>query len=264
MATIVANTTCTTNVTSQDDSSADAGEPTVLPLSPYDIACLGRAIPMVWIYSSTLDVEKLVSSLEATLGRYPVLCGRYDKTPPTGVAMNNKGVVLERATCPGVVSEYLSHLNPSTDPTFFDTTKHVPLLPKKSGMDPDIGDPEAPLAKVKVTTFEGEGGGTAIGVLMQHGVVDAEAAVMFMKSWSRAFSGQPDPPPDHVRLRPEWQAAQEPEPSPLSRPEGFLMNSFPPGPPPPPEFAGVMPKIMGTRAVLVPFGKVRMARKRQR
>mmetsp|Transcript_25435 Transcript_25435/g.50746 ORF Transcript_25435/g.50746 Transcript_25435/m.50746 type:complete len:300 (+) Transcript_25435:497-1396(+) len=92
---------------------------------------------------------------------------------------------------------------------------------------------------------------------MQHGVVDAESEVMFMKSWSRAYSGQPDPPPDHVRLRPEWEA--RPEPGSLARPEGFLMNSFPPGPPPPPEFAGVMPKIMGTRVVLVPFGKALLA-----
>ena len=124
-------------ITAQDDAG---NPPVILPLSPYDIACLGRAIPMVWIYSSVLDVEKLVSSLEATLSRYSVLCGRYDATPPSGISMNNKGIVFERAKCPGVVKEYLSHLNPSTDPTFFDITKHVPLLPEKSGMDPDKGE----------------------------------------------------------------------------------------------------------------------------
>ena len=66
-------------------------------------------------------------------------------------------------------------------------------------MDPDPATTTVPLFALKITQFAG--GGTAIGILAQHGVYDAEALVLFMKHWGQTHRGAPlDPAPDHNRL----------------------------------------------------------------
>ena len=42
-------------------------------LSPLDLFCGGRAVPMVVFYRDTLDVEALLASLEQVLSEYQVL-----------------------------------------------------------------------------------------------------------------------------------------------------------------------------------------------
>jgi len=46
-------------------------------LSSIDILSLGRAVPMIWFYKTTMDPESLLKSLEETLIAFPALCGRY-------------------------------------------------------------------------------------------------------------------------------------------------------------------------------------------
>ena len=46
-------------------------------LSPLDLLSMGRAVPMVWFYEQTLDVDALLAALRRALVAYPLLCGRY-------------------------------------------------------------------------------------------------------------------------------------------------------------------------------------------
>jgi hypothetical protein len=55
---------------------------------------------------------------------------------------------------------------------------HVPFVPVKAGMDPDPASTESPVFKVRITTFPA--GGTSIGILFSHGVMDGEGMIGFM------------------------------------------------------------------------------------
>ena len=170
-------------------------------LSPYDLANLGRAIPMVFFYEATLDPHLLLNALEKTLVLYPAFCGRYDATPPAAIALTNAGVGVFTSTVPTTLAAAIAHLPAAGEDaawTSFGVDAHVPYVPEKEAMDPDAGSPEAPLVALKITSFEG--GGTAIGMLAQHGVVDADAQIAFVRAWSLAYRGLPvEPAPDHDR-----------------------------------------------------------------
>ena len=47
------------------------------PLSPFDRTNLGRSVPMVWYFNETINVRKMLLSLEQALAAYPCLAGRY-------------------------------------------------------------------------------------------------------------------------------------------------------------------------------------------
>jgi shikimate O-hydroxycinnamoyltransferase len=257
----------TTEVIRLPDQLAGDDKRTVA-LSPYDIFTMGRAIPMAWFFAETLDVCALLDALRTTLPLYPVLCGRYDASPPTSVVLNNAGISLERATAEGTASEAASHLL-TDEPSIFVRTAHEPFVPAKEGMDPDRGSPEAPLLSLKLTTFAG--GGTAIGVLAQHGVVDADSMIRFMAQWSLAFRGQPLlPTPVHERCFVPGSAdaaspsASEGAPSLAQRAEGdkpadLRVDVSPAGEQRPPPFARVMPLINGAQSCVVPFAPPTLA-----
>ena len=78
-------------------------------LSPYDLANLGRAIPMVFFYEATLDPHLLLNALEKTLVLYPAFCGRYDATPPAAIALTNAGVGVFTSTVPTTLEQELTY-----------------------------------------------------------------------------------------------------------------------------------------------------------
>ena len=115
------------------------------------------------------------------------------------------------------------------------------------------GSPAAGRAHASDMAAGDEGGGTAIGVLVQHAVLDVDALVAFMANWSRVFRGLPvDPKPDHERLSVarlhvlDGRGDDEP-------PKGFKMRVIEPGAPAAPEFQPVLASISGGRACVVPF-----------
>ena len=126
-------------------------------------------------------------------------------------------------------------------------------------MDPDVGSAEAPLLKVKIIHFPA--GGTSIGLLAQHGVVDAESAIQFMVQWSRIHREKGfDPVPQHDRTsfldtleHGDVEFGDDKTP-----PAGANLFCTPAGAPPsPPAFARHMKSIMGekqsARAAIIPF-----------
>jgi len=215
-------------------------ETTTIPLSPFDIVNRGRSIPLCWFYEEALDKDALVSSLAETLQFYPHLCGRYSDE---NIALNNAGVPLEFATAPSLDAARAHLLGDG--PRAFDRAAHEACAPDKTAMDPDPATPSTPLLSVKVTRFDG--GGTALGVLVQHGVCDADAAIAFVTAWSRAFRGlPPPPPPTRGRLAvldgPGGGACDTSRVAVVRPGERFV-----------PEFAGVMDRIAGDAAVRVPI-----------
>eukprot|EP00286_Rhodomonas_abbreviata_P002309 CAMPEP_0181344320 /NCGR_PEP_ID=MMETSP1101-20121128/32111_1 /TAXON_ID=46948 /ORGANISM="Rhodomonas abbreviata, Strain Caron Lab Isolate" /LENGTH=400 /DNA_ID=CAMNT_0023456117 /DNA_START=93 /DNA_END=1292 /DNA_ORIENTATION=+ len=231
-------------------------------LSPYDLANMGRSTPMTWFYEATLDPEALIAALEQTLAFYPVFCGRYNQTPPSAIALSNAGVPVQTCTTEEVtLAAAIAHLpnaTPSAEASIFSRSAHEPFVPAKAPMDPDAGSPDVPLLALKITTFA-LGGGTAIGMLLQHGVADADAQIAFMRNWSRIFRGLAlDPSPIHDRglgLPPS-----PPSGAPLlARPDRFNMLLVPPGEPAVPPFMAVMPKIAGPQVCVVPLTKAALA-----
>jgi hypothetical protein len=175
-------------------------------LSPFDLSCLGRSIPMIWCYKDTINDDILLSSLSKLLVMYPMVSGRYDgSVPPSWIACNNAGIPVRVTTWKDendsvdVAMDYLPSSNSDNNThTIFPMSAHSPFVPDKKGMDPDIMSPAVPIMKVKVIHYPK--GGTSIGVLCQHGVMDAESIISFMTNWSRLYNERGlNPLPNHNR-----------------------------------------------------------------
>ena len=189
----------TTDVLRLPDALAKGG---TIELSPFDVANTGRSIPLVWFYKETLDTPGLVESLRQTLHDYPVFCGRY--APPATAAMrciqlNNAGVPVEVAALPPehTLDAATAHVT-GLDACYVSRSGHDAYVPAKEPMDPDKVSPDAPLLAIKISSFAS--GGTAIGLLAQHGVIDADGQIAFVRAWAQRFRGMaPEPRPIHDR-----------------------------------------------------------------
>jgi hypothetical protein len=189
----------TTEVLRLPDALATGG---TIELSPFDVANTGRSIPLVWFYKETLDTSALLESLRQTLHDFPVFCGRY--APPTPatvrrIQLNNAGVPVTIAVLPPehTLEAAAAHVT-GTEASYVSRSAHDAYVPAKEPMDPDKVSPEAPLLAVKISSFSS--GGSAIGLLAQHGVIDADGQIAFVRAWSQRFRGVAfDPPPIHDR-----------------------------------------------------------------
>ena len=234
-----------------------------IELSPYDHLSRGRSTPMLWFYEHSLEPSELVKALETVLSNhYALLCGRYSSPqPPTAIQLNNAGVPVRICTVDAPLSEAIAHVHQGDEaaPRVFERNAHDSLVPPKAGMDPDRGSSEEPLLSVQITTFAS--GGTAIGLLLQHGVGDADAEIGFVRSWARAYRGlEIDPAPTHDRcvvntLSTEGSGFTGDKPG-----GNFKIKVVPPGETNVPEFVGVLPKLGGSQCVVVPFGKTALKR----
>ena len=234
-------------------------------MSPFDIRNMGRSIPMCWFFSSSLNPDELVDSLRKTLIAYPVLSGRYDgKKPPTQFNLSNQGVPVDVCTwhdtsmSAQAAAHHLPYTPHQTQTSEFFIQSHTPFVPDKKGMDPDAANPDAPLLKVKIISYPA--GGTSVGILVQHGVCDAESAIQFMIQWSRIHKSQgfsPVPMHDRAEYLETLDHSNVLFGGPGEPPAGSLMTNVPAGASPsPPAFARHMNSIMGdpaqARAVIVP------------
>jgi hypothetical protein len=112
----------------------------------------------------------------------------------------------------------------------------------------------APLLRVKITTLAM--GGTAVGILFQHRVLDADAAITFMRNWARVFCALDiDPPPLHDRCIVNSLDSGELSPDSVTvfSSGKMKMEALERGAAPVPAFAPVMPKISGDEVCVVPF-----------
>ena len=113
-------------------------------LTAFDLACRGRALPLLWEFEGVaLDEATLESSLSEALRDYPILSGRYDGM--NHVLLCDAGVELSFAK--GVSR---AEVHDDVNGSVFKSNHLDGLLPEKQGMDPDTCSAEAPLFKAKV------------------------------------------------------------------------------------------------------------------
>eukprot|EP00933_Yihiella_yeosuensis_P043876 TRINITY_DN38878_c0_g1_i1.p1 TRINITY_DN38878_c0_g1~~TRINITY_DN38878_c0_g1_i1.p1 ORF type:complete len:556 (-),score=84.47 TRINITY_DN38878_c0_g1_i1:284-1951(-) len=274
------------------DAGSDASATTTrVPMSPYDIQNMGRAVPMIWFYDTALDPVKLEKSLQTMLSlggkAYAALSGRYHRAAPeesgssivAGINLSNAGVwfeveedfhsaqkfysyLLEFGSANSVDDEISSLKGKQEDShrvVVFERNVQSRFFPQGALalMDPDQGRVDAPLMAVKVTLGRNQ---TAIGVLMQHGVVDADSMVQVMTNWAGVYSGQdsslkvvPDSESREKLLpRSEGQADGVTE-----KPANLDMLQIVPAAEHPrvPAFAPLMPTIRGTKACRVTIAR---------
>ena len=95
-------------VREEDEDTGDV----FVALAPFDISNRGRTMPMIYYYDNTLNPKLLISSLQKTLAKYPVYCGRYDEKK-VNITLNNRGVPFMCSNAKGSIHEAIMHLLPS-------------------------------------------------------------------------------------------------------------------------------------------------------
>ena len=255
----------------------------VTELSCYDQLHRGRPIPMIWFYTASINPNTLIKALVQTLVWYPVFCGRYvatDTCNPTQVLHNNTGVPLESIISNQDLSQAIQHIpyQAESRSSIYTRNTHARFVHSNhlTEMDPDVGTGSVPLLSIRITTFAT--GGTAIGMLLQHSLGDAETQIDFARNWSRTFRGLTlDPAPIHNRGLIYGQHLHAPPLEPSTPPQSLStslsqsLSQVQATPTDPgvddsfklmlcgleekavPAFAAVMPKIMGAEAVCVPL-----------
>ncbi|XRB09742.1 transferase [Pycnococcus provasolii] len=239
---------------------------------------------MVWFFQGPSDAESrahsshqsqrgvggvsgvgnlLISALPSVLSHHPVLCGRYTATKKwEAIQLNNQGVQVYLAERNVTLQEAVSHLpgselHANLKPAFFKRDVHEAFVPPKEGMDPDTGNAEMPLMRVQLTTLKD--GGIAVGILVQHAVMDAAAIMVFMRNWAQAVQNlplHPEPVYQHRELEHDGDDSDDKNNDNDNDNEevrhGFMC--FPAdGPTPMPPFAGLMEKINGPCVCVAPF-----------
>ena len=221
-------------------------------LSPLDLSTRGRSVPSIWYFKKSLDPFALVSSLKKTLESYQVLCGQYNVSGKS-VDLSNNGVPWSVVEKGGNVMDDVAHCARSdTGKNRFETSKTEGFFhTSRTVMDPDTAKVEAPVMAIKVTMYKG--GGTAIGILIQHGVCDMEAIFSFVHGWSTVFRGEAIVP--NVLNYERYMHFEIDDP--LAEPDVENLKDLdkfklvPAGEKNVPEFLPVMGKILGKEACVV-------------
>ncbi|MEV8058530.1 acyltransferase [Streptomyces antimycoticus] len=158
-------------------------------LSVYDMLIGMVYTPRTFFYRETLDGDALRASLSRTLLNFPMVSGRMKKDPDgrLSVLCDDAGVRFIEThasepmpdhgphhTAKKGINRYLSQVNPL-----------------------QVVDGDTPLFTVKLTHMKG--GGSVLGVSMNHAVADGSAYMRFMESWSKEHRGLGYPAPGHDR-----------------------------------------------------------------
>jgi len=152
-----------------------------LPLTPIDHVFTGRgAYPLefVFAYGGRIDPQRLEASLRRVLDSFPAASSRLVRSGGRyGLEPSEEGCVFEVADSAGG----------------FDAD-----APRTRFVAPVETQEGEPLTRVRLTQTPS---GSVLGVAMSHAVVDGFSYFHFLAAWSRAFRGEPFPPPSHERER---------------------------------------------------------------
>lgn len=160
-----------------------------LRLNPFDLLTGPIYTPMTLFYRKTLDPEALRDSLGRTLARYPMLSGRLlrDSDGGLSVVCNDGGVSFTEAASPDPMLEYGPGVR--TNPMVGNMAREVTPF-RVVGRD-------TPLLKVRLTQMAG--GGSVLGVAINHTLADGYSGAVFLEDWSREHLGLPYPERCHDR-----------------------------------------------------------------
>lgn len=138
------------------------------------------ATPRTFFYRRTLDADAVEDSLRRTLAHYPLLTGRLERDPDGGlsVACNDAGAVFTVAHSDEAMPDY----GPDR-PVRGDMRRY--LRPVNAFR---VVGHDTPLLSVKVTHMRG--GGSVLGVSINHAVVDGGGYLDFLLHWSGTHAGE--------------------------------------------------------------------------
>ncbi|WP_435613508.1 acyltransferase [Streptomyces sp. bgisy159] len=158
-------------------------------LTGYDLLTGPWYTPLTFFYRGTLDGAALRDSLARTLRRYPLLSGRLERDADGGLSVvcADAGVRFTEASCPDRMREYGHGLR--AQPVVGNLLREVSAF--------GVVGRDTPLLKIRLTRMSG--GGSVLGVLINHTLADGGSTVAFLESWSREHLGLPWDGPDHDR-----------------------------------------------------------------
>ncbi|MEU8976273.1 acyltransferase [Streptomyces monashensis] len=158
-------------------------------LTGYDLLTGPWYTPLTFFYRDTLDGAALRDSLARTLRRYPLLAGRLQRDADGGLSVlcNDAGVRFTEASCPDPMRDYGHGLR--AEPVIGELLREVSAF-RVVGRD-------TPLLKIRLTQMKG--GGSILGVLINHSLADGGSTVAFLESWSREHLGLSWEDPSHDR-----------------------------------------------------------------
>ncbi len=136
-----------------------------------------------FFYRQTLDADAVEDSLRRTLARYPLLTGRLERDADGGlsVACDDAGAVFTVAHSDRGMPDYGPDRSARGDLRRY---VHPVNAFRVVGHD-------TPLLSVKVTHMRG--GGSVLGVSINHAVVDGSGYLDFLLHWSRTHAGEESP-----------------------------------------------------------------------
>ncbi|MFJ8010052.1 acyltransferase [Streptomyces fagopyri] len=172
-------------------------------LSGYDLLTGPWYTPMTFFYRNTLDGAELRASLARTLRRYPPLAGRLTRDRDGGLSVlcNDAGVRFTEAVSPEPMREYGPDLR--AEPVI------GPLLREVSAFR--VVDRDTPLLKIRLTRMRG--GGSILGVTINHSLADGGNTLAFLESWSREHHGLAAVEPSHDRDVLDALGRESPDPA---------------------------------------------------
>lgn len=149
----------------------------------------GNSIGISYLFAQNLSVDDLKSSLSKLIEEYPALAGRADFTSMR-VSGETASVLFEHVTdFTGSAQDYAA-----PDRVIYNRLDFVNEPRRK-----DIERGNAPLMCVRLTEFTE--GGCALGVSVNHGLMDAWGFHLLMRRWSDIITGQKGEHPD-MSVRP--------------------------------------------------------------
>ncbi|MEU6736920.1 acyltransferase [Streptomyces physcomitrii] len=167
-------------------------------LSVYDLMTGTFATSRTFYYRQTLDADALQESLVRTLADHPLLTGRLRRDADGGLSVlcDDAGAVFRVSRSDRAMPDYGPELSAKKD------LRHY--LHSVNAFR--VVDHDTPLLTVKVTQMRG--GGSVLGVSINHSIVDGGGFVDFLLRWSRIHRGlEPGAPAPHDRTPLEEMAA---------------------------------------------------------
>lgn len=165
--------------------SAGAASGEWQPLTVFDLLTGHFYTEQALFFSQTLDGAALRASLARTLRSFPALAGRIspDKEGREGVLCSDVGVrFVEVAADHAMPAFGPAHPAKSGLRKYVETSYPIPVpaLERRRSR---------PLLIVKLTQLKG--GGSALGVAIDHTLADGWSAANFLRSWSQVHRGEP-------------------------------------------------------------------------
>ncbi|MDI5964942.1 acyltransferase [Streptantibioticus silvisoli] len=160
-----------------------------LRLSGYDLLTGPVYTPLTFFFRETLDGAALRDSLSRVLRNYPPLAGRLSRDADGGLSVvcDDAGARFTEASSPDPMLDYGPQLR--TEPVVGQFLREVGPF--------RVIDRDTPLLKVRLTQMRG--GGSILGVVINHSLADGASTVAFLENWSREHLGLPYPTPCHDR-----------------------------------------------------------------